>query len=242
MNCSKLYENENAKNVDNRVDRNCNVDEAIVDVQLNYQNAIDELSSDEISDELFDNGHCNNNKPIDKSNRRAADEYIIYPHGYLKIVIGCMFSGKTTYIINECRKWQRLGKRALIINYALDKRYSDEDKVMSHDKIGIDCLMMENLTFDRLERSSVHTYDIVLINEGQFFPNLKDQVKYLVDDLKKIVVVSGLDGDFLRGRFGEILDLIPDCDELIKLKAYCPKCSNGTEAIFTWKTEDNPTD
>lgn len=173
------------------------------------------------------------------SENSSNNEYIIHPNGYLKIVIGCMFSGKTTYIINESRKWIQLGKRPLIINYILDKRYSNEDKIISHDKIGIDCIMSENLSF--IKSFNIESFDIILINEAQFFLDLKQKVKYLVDDLKKIVIVSGLDGDFLRNPFGQILDLIPDCDKIIKLKAYCSMCSNGTEALFSWKTLDNLT-
>jgi thymidine kinase len=57
--------------------------------------------------------------------------------------------------------------------------------------------------------------------------------------MKKIVIVSGLHGDFLRRKFGEMLDLIPDCDEVIKLDALCILCNDGTPASFTWKIIDN---
>jgi thymidine kinase len=163
---------------------------------------------------------------------------LVHPHGYLKIIIGCMFSGKTSYIIRECKKWQSIGKNVLMINYAMDRRYSNKDLVVSHDKFSVDCMMVDKIS-DKLN-DVVTEYDVVLINEGQFFSNLISSVKHWCDDLKKIVVVSGLDGDYLRGKFGEILDLIPDCDDLIKLKAYCSLCKNGTDAIFTWKIKDNP--
>ncbi|VBB18875.1 thymidine kinase [Yasminevirus sp. GU-2018] len=163
----------------------------------------------------------------------------VFPDGYLKIVIGCMFSGKTTYIIRECKKWQSIGKHVLMINYALDRRYSDADKVVSHDKYSVDCIMVDKFTPDLTKK--VEDYDVVLINEGQFFNDLNQNVRRWCDDMKKIVVVSGLDGNYLRGKFGEILDLIPDCDELIKLKALCSMCKDGTEAPFTWKIKDNPT-
>src|SRR5437868_15288473 len=129
----------------------------------------------ETKDEQFKNEH---KLPLSrfKEAGNSTNKYIIHPNGYLKIVIGCMFSGKTTYIINECKKWQRLGKCPLIINYAFDKRYSDEDKVMSHDKIGIDCLMLEDLSFEKT--INIESYDIILINEAQFFPDLKRKVKY----------------------------------------------------------------
>lgn len=161
-----------------------------------------------------------------------------YRDGYLKIVIGCMFSGKTTDIIRECQKWRSIYKRVLLINYALDRRYTDKDQVVSHDRLSIDCMMIDKFT-PHLSKI-VDTYDVILINEAQFFNGLAEYVKHWVDVLKKIVVVSGLDGDYMRNKFGEILDLIPCCDDLVKLKAYCSVCKDGTEAIFTWKTADNP--
>lgn len=163
---------------------------------------------------------------------------LAYPDGYLKLVMGCMFSGKTTYIIRECKKWQSINKNVLMINYAMDKRYSDKDKVVSHDRLSVDCVMVDKFT-DKLNLM-IENYDVILINEGQFFSDLRKNVKYWCDELKKIVVVSGLDGDYIRGKFGEITDLIPDCDDLIKLKAYCSICKDGTDAIFTWKVIDNP--
>ena len=158
--------------------------------------------------------------------------------GYLKIVIGCMFSGKTSYIIRECKKWQSIGKKVLMINYFQDRRYTDKDQIVSHDRISSDCIMIDKFTPD-LDKK-VETYDVVLINEGQFFENLAETVRKWVDGLNKTVVVSGLDGNYMRGKFGEILDLIPDSDDVVKLKAMCVLCKDGTEAVFTWKAVDNP--
>lgn len=50
---------------------------------------------------------------------------------------------------------------------------------------------------------------------------------------KKRVHIGGLDGDFNRNKFGELLDLIPYCDKVIKLTALCGICKNGTVAIFS---------
>ncbi len=168
------------------------------------------------------------NDSIEVNNKK-----ITHINGYLKIVTGCMFSGKTSYIIREYKKWQSIGKNVLMINYDLDKRYTSKDQVVSHDKFKIDCVMINDLDID------VSEYDVILINEAQFFPQLKDHVNYWCDSLKKTVIISGLDGDYLRGKFGEILDLIPHCDEFIKLKAYCALCKDGTDALFTWKTHNN---
>lgn len=160
---------------------------------------------------------------------------ITYSNGYLKIIIGCMFSGKTSYIISEYNKWNSIDKNVLMINYSDDKRYSDKNMVINHDLYGTNCVMLEYLT----HLKNISDYDVILINEGQFFKDLKYYAKYWTDVLKKIVIVSGLDGDYLRGKFGEIIDLIPDCDEIIKLTAYCSMCKDGTSAIFTWKIKND---
>lgn len=157
--------------------------------------------------------------------------------GHLKLVVGCMFSGKTSYLIRECKQLRSIGKKVLVVNHSLDKRYSTK-RIVSHDKHSVDCVMINNI---QSLTDTVKEYDAILINEAQFFADL-NPVREWCDDFKKTVIVSGLDGDFTRNRFGKILDLVPDCDELIKLKALCVMCKNGTEAPFTWKIIDNVLD
>jgi thymidine kinase len=77
----------------------------------------------------------------------------------------------------------------------------------------------------------IHNYDIILINEGQFFPDLYESVIQLVEKYKMKVYICGLDGDFKRNKFGKMLDLIPVCDKIIKLSAECVKCKRP--AIFS---------
>ena len=77
----------------------------------------------------------------------------------------------------------------------------------------------------------IYNYDIILINEGQFFPDLYESVCKLVETHKKIVYVCGLDGDFKRNKFGKMLDLIPLCDNVTKLSATCVSCNKP--AIFS---------
>jgi thymidine kinase len=75
--------------------------------------------------------------------------------------------------------------------------------------------------------------DVILINEGQFFPDIHDVVVMLVETYKKHVVVCGLDGDFKRIKFGKLCDLIPFCDTITKLQAVCD-C--GQPSIFSHRT------
>jgi len=80
---------------------------------------------------------------------------------------------------------------------------------------------------------NLKTHEVFLINEGQFFPDLYDCVKELVNIYHKKVYVCGLDSDYRMEKFGQILDLIPISDNVKKYKAICAICKNGTKAIFS---------
>jgi len=77
---------------------------------------------------------------------------------------------------------------------------------------------------------------VVLINEGQFFQDLQFGVSELVNKYNAHVYVAGLDGDFKREKFGQMLDLIPICDKVYKLHSLCVLCKNGTKALFSHRT------
>jgi thymidine kinase len=149
--------------------------------------------------------------------------------GYLELIIGPMYSGKTSSIIELNKQYTLSNMRVCIVNYAQDKRY--DDKLLStHDKRMIECHNI--LQLSEIEKD-VDKYDVFLINEGQFFPDLFNFVKYIVDDKKKIVHVCGLDGDFKRNGFPQIIQLIPHADSIIKKYSICKGCQNGTKALFS---------
>ena len=146
--------------------------------------------------------------------------------GFLKLIIGPMYSGKTTKIINIYNKLKQ--QNPIVINYYEDKRY-DKSLLSSHDKVMIPCIQLKKISQILKNENFNHT-DIVLINEGQFFTDLKESVIKLVN-MGKSVWVCGLDGDFERKKFGQMLDLIPFCDEVEKLYSICYNCSK--KASFT---------
>ena len=75
--------------------------------------------------------------------------------------------------------------------------------------------------------------DVIVIEEGQFFTDLFDFVVKSVDEKGKQVIVAGLDGDYLRRPFGDMLKIIPYAEEVQKLEALCLMCNDGTKAYFT---------
>ena len=149
--------------------------------------------------------------------------------GYLELILGPMYSGKTTRLIEHYRAYKFIGKNIVVINYSLDTRYSNT-MLSSHDRCEIPCI------FDnQLSKYLWIDADVVLINEGQFFSDLVPTVIDMVESYGKTVHICGLDVDFRRQRFGTILELIPYSNKVEKLSAFCGNCKDGTPAIFSFR-------
>jgi thymidine kinase len=158
--------------------------------------------------------------------------------GELNIFIGSMFSGKTSKLINIYNKYKYCNKNIIVINYILDKRYTDKSILYTHDKREIPCVLSKNLfdTFDLnndINNKKFMDTSVILINEAQFFKDIVKWVKIAVSPpFNKIIYLSGLDGDYKREVFGNWLELVPFCDSIHKLTAICNKCKCN-DAIFS---------
>ena len=150
--------------------------------------------------------------------------------GFLDLVVGSMFSGKTEYLIDIYNKFKD-EKKIFVINHNLDNRY-DNNQIVSHNRNKIP-VNMKTTNLSEISLNSIDNYHIFIINEGQFFPDLYEFVIQMVEQKGKIVHIAALDGDFKRNVFGEILQLIPRCDNYLKLHALCAKCRDGTNASFS---------
>jgi len=155
--------------------------------------------------------------------------------GSLSIILGCMFSGKSTEIIQRYRKYKSQRKNVFLINHISDIRYG-HNVVITHNKDSVPCLSCNTLT-DLLTSNKFKKADIIMIEEAQFFKDLFTFVTISVDKYNKIIVVAGLDGDYKRQAFGDVLKLIPYADEVIKLTTKCKHCNN--KAIFTQRIVGN---
>jgi len=154
--------------------------------------------------------------------------------GYLEIILGSMYSGKTSRLVEIYKQCTFCNISVCVINHSIDDRY-DTELLSTHDQIKIPCIKTNKLMdvwveYTNLEKISLS--NVILINEGQFFPDLEEFVKKLLLNGKK-VYVCGLDGDYERKKFGQILDLIPLCDKVTKLTSLCGMCKNGTLGIFS---------
>ena len=158
-------------------------------------------------------------------------------HGYLELILGSMFSGKTSYLLEVYKKCVFCNIPVAVINYAADNRYTTESMLSTHDKQMIPCILASTISEAvKNHADTINQAETVLINEGQFFPDIEEQVKQLVEGSNKRVYICGLDGDFERKPIGNLLQLVPFSDHIVKLKSLCSLCRDGTPGVFSFRT------
>lgn len=163
--------------------------------------------------------------------------------GYLELISGPMYSGKTSRLLRLYKQFKFCGIPTLVVNHSDDSLRYSITQLSTHDQEMIDCIMVHSLNelIDLTKTSTVGIADedfknskVILINEIQFFQeDAVEWIKQAVDIHHKHVYVCGLDGDFQRKKFGNWLEeLIPFCDNYVKLHSYCSDCKKK-KAIFT---------
>ena len=168
--------------------------------------------------------------------------------GKLDIITGTMFSGKTSYLLNKISLMVELNLKVLYINIDFDDRseleYSTHNPFFNNldfkkrDKIN------ENLTLIKsrdLSNIATDAYDIIMIDEAHFFDDIVKFTKKLLEN-KKHIVIATLIADFKGNKFGKVLDLLPICDEIIKLESYCIECSKQkkiNKAVYSKRITKN---
>ena len=153
----------------------------------------------------------------------------------LEIIMGPMFSGKTTELCRRVRRHDYTNHKVMVINHISDSRYGAAADTLTHDNMSCPSLPVANLK-ELYARFDYTNTSYIYVNEAQFFNDLVDFCKTAVDVHQKHVIVFGLDGDFERKAFGQILHLIPLANKIHKLTAMCRCCGDGTEALFTKRT------
>jgi len=151
----------------------------------------------------------------------------------LELIIGPMFSGKTSALISIIRKYQALGLTSVAYKPIIDDRNGEDDFIYSHDGTKIPAHRIGDLISIQ-DSEAYNTAKLIIIEEGQFFSDLYKFVLKTVETDKKHVVVAGLDGDRFRKPFGEILQLIPIADKITKITSFCKACGDGTPALFSF--------
>ena len=153
----------------------------------------------------------------------------------LELIIGPMFSGKSTELVRRVRELHQLEKNVLVIKPSIDNRYEKGDReLITHNNDSIKCNVMERLS--ELDEFVIKLIDTIIIDEGQFFSDLKETVLFWLAKYKINIIVAGLDGDYQRNPIGDILNLIPHSDVCTKLTARCVECRDNTPSPFTRRT------
>lgn len=152
----------------------------------------------------------------------------------LYVFVGSQASGKSCSNITESTKWlDVLGGRGLFINSSIDER--DMINVVSSNSSSyrgisdsFDKVKVLHL-FDVLDRVDINTYQVISIDEIQFYDDLESFVTYLLN-LGKHIVCSGLDSDWLGNDFGQVKELLKLSTNFIKLHAKCLWCKEKSGA------------
>lgn len=160
--------------------------------------------------------------------------------GSIDLILGCMWSGKTTELLRRIDRYLIAGKKAILLKPQKDVRYS-ETKVVTHSnsnnvQLSYTAQSVNSLFNDISMEDLVKNYDIIGIDEGNFF---EEEIVSFCDILAfsgKKVIISALDGDYQRRKFGFILDLIPKSEHIQKLSAICFGCKK--KAYFTDRTSN----
>jgi thymidine kinase len=142
--------------------------------------------------------------------------------GWIEVICGSMFSGKTEELIRRLKRVKIANLKVEIFKPKIDTRY-DETKIVSHDTNFINSTPVENSAAILLLAKDV---DVVGIDEAQFFDEgIIDVCEQLASKGIR-VIVAGLDMDYMGQPFGQMPNLLAVADYIDKLHAICMECGN----------------
>ncbi len=149
--------------------------------------------------------------------------YHQYNPGWVEVIAGCMFAGKTEELIRRIKVLEFAKKNIIVFKPKIDNRYSDT-MVVSHAGSSVESVVVGS-SLEILEYVNENV-DVVAIDEVQFFDEQISEVCNYLAKRGKRVMAAGLDMDF-RGRpFGVMPTLITEAEFVTKLTAVCVKCGS----------------
>ncbi len=152
----------------------------------------------------------------------------------IHLIIGPMFSGKTSRALDIINYNINNNIETMVINHKTDLRYGN-NIICSHDNISHKCYSFSKLNqiFNNNYIDIFNKSNFIIIDEAQFFTDLFHYVTLMADQYNKNIIVIGLNGDINRNNFGDIYKLYPHANKIELLNSSCDKCNN--EAQFTIK-------
>lgn len=157
---------------------------------------------------------------------------MFYTSGWVHVICGCMFCGKTDEMLRLLRRFSIAGRRVVLIKPRLDTR-TEEVRVVSRSGAEHHALSVDHSA--EIEAIAADA-DIVAIEEGQFFDTALPDVVERLAEAGKQVLVTGLDRDFRGIPFGPMPRLMALADQVTKLTAICVRC--GEPATRTQRLID----
>jgi thymidine kinase len=150
-------------------------------------------------------------------------DFLVNNTGWIEVICGPMFSGKSEELIRRLRRAIIARKRVQVFKPVLDNRYS-ANEIVSHADTRLAATVAENA------RASLEQLDwrtqVVGFDESNFFgPDLVDVAQQLADSGKQ-VIVGGLDTDYLGRPFPPMPDLLAVAESITKMLAICMRCGN----------------
>ncbi|MBN2212996.1 MAG: thymidine kinase [Bacteroidales bacterium] len=142
--------------------------------------------------------------------------------GWIEVITGSMFSGKTEELIRRLRRVKLANQKVKIFKHALDKRFAS-DELVTHDDNSI-----PSISVSSAREIIAHTkgIDVVGIDEGQFFSGDLIEICNFMANSGIRIIVAGLDMDYQGKPFGSIPALMAVADFVTKLHAVCVRCGN----------------
>ena len=144
-------------------------------------------------------------------------------HGWIEVIVGSMFSGKSEELIRRLRRAQIARQRVQIFKPVIDRRYSD-DHIVSHSEMRIESCAVTS-SRELLDHVAADT-EVIGIDEGQFFDQELPMICDTLAGQGKRVIVAGLDQDYLGKPFEPMPQLLAIAEYITKTRAICMVCGN----------------
>ncbi len=145
--------------------------------------------------------------------------------GWIEVIVGCMFSGKTEELIRRLRRAEIAKQKVMVFKPKIDNRYS-ADHIVSHSEARLKSMVVEGSK--QLEELTADA-QVIGIDEGQFFDsNIVDVVERLANQGKRIVI-AGLDQDYRGKPFEPMPQLLAVAEYITKTLAICVVCGNPAD-------------
>ncbi len=145
--------------------------------------------------------------------------------GWIEVIVGCMFSGKTEELIRRLRRAEIAKQKVIVFKPKIDNRYSS-DHIVSHSEAKLKSLVVES---SKEVEQLAQDAQVIGIDEGQFFDSGIVEVAERLANQGKRVLIAGLDQDYRARPFEPMPQLLAVAEYITKTLAICVVCGNPAD-------------